>query len=62
MSKTDPKPIHRCYYCDTPGAEHEGGYLTEHGESSGYFCNKECFGKWLKVRSLIGPAIKKERK
>ena len=42
-----------CSFCYMPGAKHEGGAEINGKHVSGVFCNKSCFGKWLRWKNAL---------
>lgn len=43
-----------CDFCGAIGATHEGGGTLPTGELlEGHFCDENCFGRWLKLKSMI---------
>jgi hypothetical protein len=55
MHKNPEKVIFQnCSFCNLPGASHEGGGVLPDGEvMTGFFCNKICFDKWLKLYPVL---------
>lgn len=53
MQKDNDKIEHDCDFCGHPCAKHEGGAEIGEVDISGYFCDKDCFDKWLKWKSTL---------
>lgn len=52
--KSTNHEVHRCSWCNYPGATHEGGIQGSNGDTkTGWFCSQDHFERWCQWQSVF---------